>query len=165
MTDTPDTVRRFGRKLTPIRFQIEPGDEVFEAAPKIPADNMLSIVERFSDLRAATDTDARRKPGESFNAATGLLEEVLTPESHAVFRERMGDQTNPIGLEDILDVMRWLIGEAYGLRPTQPPPSSGEQPGTGGTSSTDGAPPETSTPEDSAGTDSSTSSTSGSSTG
>jgi hypothetical protein len=82
----------------------------------------------------------------------------MLPEALQKFERRLHDKDNPIPLRLVIDVMRWLLGEAYGLRPTLPPSSSQDESSeeTAGGTSTDGAPPAELIPETSPGTDSST---------
>lgn len=158
--DPTDGVKRFGGRNKPIPFMID--DDMFYAAAKIPADMMVELVDKSLELKEGQETGGGTK---MFSLALDMFEMVLLDDSFALIKSRMGDKKNPVDLKDVIDVMQWLIGEAYGLRPTKQPSFSGDTfREVDGTSSTDGQPEEESTPSDSPGTDASTSSTSGSST-
>jgi hypothetical protein len=152
-------VKRFGiKKKEPIEFYI--GDNLYIAVPKVPAQTMIDLLGSNEELR---NVDGRRGAAQ-FELAMNMFETILFDESYELLREKMKDKEDPVDIKDLTDVMQWLIGEAYGLRPTQEPSRSGEPSENGGTSSTAGAPLEESTLDDFLGPDASTSGTSGSST-
>lgn len=136
-------MKQFTTRTEPIRFRID--DDLFEAASDIPAATMF----RLADMRKNLNSDDR---GERFEGLKTIFRELLTDESYALFEGRLGSREKPIGTKTMNEVLEWLTGEGYGLRPTQPSPSSPEQSAaTSGDSSTDGVQPETSTPEPSPG--------------
>lgn len=119
----------------PLEFDID--GEVFYASPVMPADLVLQL----GDL--GTETNVRAKA----EAAMGILDQVLLPESAVRFAERMKGGERPLTVLDATGIINWLVSEHYApARPTEG--ASPSQPGSSqpGTPSTDGAPPEASTP-------------------
>lgn len=104
-------IKDFTRQREPIRFRID--DDIFEAAPEIPAAVMAKFTMRFSDADSIKDPDAQVR------ALYEALQMVLLPDSYDRFVTRMEDQSAPIGLAQVNDVLVWLM-EVYGKRPTQP---------------------------------------------
>lgn len=106
---------------------------------------------------ASVSGDPQATNGSKIIAMMGFLDEVLLPESAALFAERFRDPTNPITIEQATDVVTWLASEVYsGGRPTgRSSASANGQPLTG-QSSTVAAPSSESTPSDSTPDDSST---------
>lgn len=138
MTDTD--VQRFTTRRPPIVFWVD--DDQMRAAGQLPADTLRELLTRRRKLQKLPDSDR----GEAaLDFVTDMLEMMLDPESMDVVRRRMKDQADPIGLTDLTDIMQWLIGR-YAGRPTQSPPPSTDGSSGDGPSSTDGAPPATSTP-------------------
>lgn len=153
---------RFGSGRKPKQFWIGDDETPFTAAATIPADTMLDLVERFDAMAAEAETTTRGgRLRANMAIASDLFDTVLYPESAQRLQKRRSDPENPVGLVEMIEAMQWLIGEAYGIRPTQPPSSSPTPPGDTGPASTDGQPAAEPTPEPSPGTDSSTSSTTG----
>lgn len=130
--------RDFSRKRTPITFTID-GD-VFEAAPRLPADTFVEFVTLYND-RVSADTLAQQ-----LALLKQAIELVLLPESWERFSARLKDKARPIDDDQISDVVLWLL-EEYGLRPTQPsqPASDGPTSPEPGTSSTESTQPAEST--------------------
>lgn len=107
-------MKDFTRKRTEIKFKID--EDVFEAAPAIPADILTNFVVKFADVE---NLPALKR----VEALTEVLGMVLKPASFERFQERKKDRENPIELEQINDVIVWLM-EQYGQRPTMPSPVS-----------------------------------------
>jgi len=61
--------------------------------------------------------------------------EVMDEESHAYIRERLLDRTDPFGLEEVEEIMSWMIEEWSG-RPTESPSVSTRSQRSGGRKST-----------------------------
>jgi hypothetical protein len=110
----------FTRKREQIRFTID-GDR-FEAAPAVPAEVLVEFANRFSGTSAGVGDSA-----DTFGTVMSVLELVLVPESYERLRARAGDRANPVEIDQLSDVILWLL-EQYGLRPTQPPSSSATGP-------------------------------------
>jgi hypothetical protein len=110
----------FTRKREQIRFTID-GDR-FEAAPAVPAEVLVEFANRFSGTSAGVGDSA-----DTFGTVMSVLELVLVPESYERLRARAGDRVNPVEIDQLSDVILWLL-EQYGLRPTQPPSSSATGP-------------------------------------
>lgn len=123
MTDIKD----FTRKRSRILFRID--DDLFEASPALPAETLYEFSLRFSDLDKTEDR---------LSALVEVLEMTLLPESCTIFRTRLKDPERPIELDQLNDVLVWLL-EQYGARPTMLSSSSSPGlPGQGsGTSSMD----------------------------
>lgn len=130
--------RDFTRKRERLTFRID--DDVFEAAPAIPGDTLTEFATRYTDI---TDKPVADQLGVMKDA----LSLVLLPESHARFTKRLKDPEHPIELEQVVDVVQWLM-EHYGRRPTKPSSTSATGPHSPapGTNSTDAPPPQASIP-------------------
>jgi hypothetical protein len=105
-----DGVKDFSRKREPIRFRID--DDMFEAAPALPAGTLAEFAARFSGLR---DSPGSADVAPLYEA----LSMVLLPESYERFAARMKDLAAPIDVNQLNDVIVWLM-EHYGKRPTVP---------------------------------------------
>lgn len=128
-------MKDFTKKRDDIAFRID--DDVFRAAPGVPAEVLMDFATQFTGMGPATPVD------EQLKAFRAVFELVLLPESLERFTERMRDRRNPIEIDQCEDIITWLM-ERYGLRPTELPSSSpgGQEspvPGTTSTVSTPGA--------------------------
>jgi hypothetical protein len=130
--------RDFSRKRKRLDFTID--SDTFEAASVLPADVFAQFVTLYND-RVNVDTIA-----EQLGLLKQALELALLPESWQRFSARLADKAHPIDDDQMSDVMLWLL-EEYGMRPTQPSPSSsdGSASPESGTPSTESTPPEEST--------------------
>ena len=135
---SPPAARDFSRKRKRLTFTID-GD-TFEAASVLPADVFAEFVTLYND-RVEVDTIAQQ-----LGMLKQALELALLPDSWQRFSARLADKTNPIDDDQLSDVVLWLL-EEYGLRPTQPSPSSSDGPASpeSGTPSTESTQPEEST--------------------
>jgi hypothetical protein len=139
-------MREFTTNRKPVLFKID--EDTFMATPEIPAGVMLDLIKMQSELQSG-------EPHRQFDVVMQLFRELLVAEAYAKFERRLHDPENPIGMRTLIEVVQWLLGDAYGMRPTPSPSSSpGPSTATTGTSSTAGVPPAESTPGDSAGPDS-----------
>lgn len=152
MTDTYTLTmtepRDFTLPMEPKVFRID--DDLFKAPAIISPIALKKLAGLHAQLGdgAAVAADIDR----SLNLIGDMFTILLPGESGIRFRERLLSETEPIDLtRQVLPILYWLL-EEYGMRPTQPssPSPSGSTDGTtdtpnGGTSSTDGASPETST--------------------
>jgi len=107
MTDIKD----FGSPSEPIQFRI--GEDIFKAVPDIPAETII----RLSKNKLTLTSENGEDPFIGFKA---MLAEILYEDSYKLFVSRLGDKDRPIGVQTLKDVVEWLIGEKYGMRPTQP---------------------------------------------
>lgn len=108
-------IRDFSKKREDISFRID--DDLFHAAKAIPADTLMDFASRFAGMDESASVD---KQLEAFRS---VLEFVLLPESLARFNARMRDPENPVEIDQVEQVITWLM-EQYGLRPTEQPSSS-----------------------------------------
>lgn len=105
-----EEIKSFSKPRKSIRFQID--DDVFHAAPAIPAETLVRLV---SDW-----TNAQSEPlGAQYEGFRDLIGLVLLPPSFERFSARMASREDPIEIDQVSDVIVWLLGE-YGLRPTKP---------------------------------------------
>lgn len=109
----------FTKRRKPISFRID-GD-TFEATPAVPAGVLVEFANSY------TDVNAKAGPAESFQTVMSVLELVLLPESFKRMAVRANDLANPVEIDQLSDVLLWLL-EEYGLRPTQPSFSSSTGP-------------------------------------
>ena len=124
MTEMKD----FTKKRGDISFRVD--DDVFHAAPGVPAEVLLDFATQFTGMGPGSPVD------EQLKAFRGVFELVLLPESLERFNERMRDRANPIEIDQVEDIITWLM-EQYGLRPTELPsgsPDGPQNPATGTTS-------------------------------
>jgi hypothetical protein len=132
-------MKDFSRTRKQILFQID-GD-TFEAASAVPAEILVEFANRFNDVSTKNSS-----PSELFEALMGVFELVLLETSFDKLRTRGRDRANPVEIDQLSDIVLWLL-EEYGLRPTQL--SSNSSPGpenpASGTSSTDSTPAAVST--------------------
>lgn len=139
MTDSTGP-KDFSRPRKRIAFTID--GEQYEAAPAVPAETFVEFAVRFADLNDS-DTWA-----ENYRALNAALELVLLPESFERLAAHFTDKQHPVELDQMADIVMWLL-EEYGLRPTRPssPSSDGPPNPEPGTSSTENTPAEASTSE------------------
>lgn len=123
-------MKDFSRPRERIEFKID-GD-TFEATPAVPAEILVEFANRFTDVNTKPST-----PGEQFATVTAVLQLVLLPESFKRLTARARDLDNPVEIDQLSDVILWLL-EEYGMRPTQPSSSSstGQASPASGTNST-----------------------------
>lgn len=103
-------MKDFSRSMDPIQFRID--NDVFHAPARIPAQTLIEFTRKFEGL--GEDSDISK----TIEAFMSTIELVLLPDSAELFKRRMGDKTNPISMDQVNDVVPWLM-EQYGLRPTQ----------------------------------------------
>lgn len=128
-----EQTKSFSRNRPRVQFEID-GD-LFIAASGLPAGTLAEFGVRYAD--AASDKGIEQQ----FKSLSGVLSLVLLPDSYKLFGERLHDRERPIDLDQLNDVIVWLL-EQYGLRPTvqSSVSSNGSQGQAHGTSSTGGAP-------------------------
>lgn len=108
-------MRDFSKKRKDITFRVD--DDVFQAARGVPAEVLLDFATEFAGTGTAATVDQQLK------AFRSMLDVVLLPESLERFSARMRDRANPIEIDQVEDIVTWLM-EQYGLRPTEVPSSS-----------------------------------------
>lgn len=117
-----ETVKDFSRPADPIKFRVD--KDVFTAAPVLPAYVALELAELAQKVKGDNDVSA----ADRFAIFSGLFEKVLFDDDQKKFVDRMRDVHNPISVNQLTDIMMWLL-ERYGLRPTEQSPDS--SPGSG----------------------------------
>ena len=135
--EVTDDIRDFTIARKNIKFRIDA--DIFEAVPDIPAQVLLDFA---TQMEGAGDS-----PEHAVAAMTQVIGLVLTPPSAELFIARMSDASNPISVQQLQDIMPWLM-EQHGMRPTEPSSdsSTGQPSPASGTSSTANAPAPESTP-------------------
>lgn len=130
---TSTRFKDFSKKKPPVEFQID--DDIFIAPSVLPVPTMQELASVAGSLKNETDND------KLFAEIANIFNVILTDASAVRFQERLRSKEEPIDVEQLVDIMMWLL-EEYGLRPTQPSSSSsdGAPSETSGTPSTDGAP-------------------------
>lgn len=136
----PTGTKDFSRKRERILFVVD--EEEFEAAVALPAEIFVQFTVRFNEY---TETEGWK---ESYEALDAALDLVLLTDSYERLHARFSDKTKPVDLDQMADIIMWLL-EQYGLRPTQPSSDSsdGQPSPEPGTSSTENSPAEESTSE------------------
>lgn len=111
-------IKDFSKVRKRIQFRID--DDLFEAAPAVPADILIDYTQEFAGV------DPEKIPiDQQLKVFRSVLELTLLPESLDRFTARMRDRKNPIEIDQISDVITWLF-EEYGLRPTELPSDSSD---------------------------------------
>lgn len=125
-------MRDFSRKRRPVYFTIS--EVTYHCVKALPADELQEMMNR---LRGSNvdDTNAVAR-------VIDVLQVCMIGDSHAALVTKIKtDRDDPIDLEQLGEIVEWLV-EVYTNRPTKP--SSGSSTGSpsddGGTSSTAGAP-------------------------
>lgn len=133
-------VKDFGRARKPIPFNVDV--DQFQAAVALPAEVFVEFTTKFANAEES-DTWA-----ENYGHLRDALELVLLEESFTRLNARFRDKERPVELEQMADIIMWLL-EQYGLRPTQPSSDSsdGQPSPEPGTSSTESSPAEASISE------------------
>lgn len=108
-------IRDFSKPRKRVAFTID-GD-VFEAPPVLPA---MVLMEYTKTFNAHKDSD---DPADQMASMTGVLELILRPASYKLFMARLSDPERPIDLEQLQQVIEFVM-EEYGMRPTQLPSGS-----------------------------------------
>lgn len=123
-------MRDFTRQARVIEFKID--DDVFRCHPRLPAQVLM-------DFAVKADQMGDNPTGEQgIQAMLDVLEVTLLPNDFKVFRARMSDPDNAIELDQVSEIVPWIM-EEYGLRPTTPSGSLPDGPSdpAPGTSSTE----------------------------
>lgn len=137
-------MKQFTTRSEPIRFRID--DDDFEAASEIPAATLFELAGVKDEIRAAENRT------QQFDALLSIFQKLLTDESYKMLHDRVSSREKPIPNKTLMEVMDWLLGEGYGMRPTQPPSSSpGQSAEPSGDTSTAGVSPALSSPSPSPG--------------
>jgi hypothetical protein len=114
-------MRDFTKKRQDISFRVD--DDIFHAARGVPAEVLLDFAAKFSGMETTASV------ADQLQAFRAMLDVVLLPESLERFNARMRDRENPIEIDQVEDIVSWLM-EQYGLRPTEPSsPSPSGSPG------------------------------------
>lgn len=139
-TPEPTGAPDFGRARKRILFTVD--EDQFEAALALPAETFVEFTVRFNEY---TEADGW---AENFKALDTALELVLLTDSYTRLHARFSDKEHPVEIEQMADIIMWLL-EQYGLRPTQPSSDSsdGQPSPEPGTSSTESSPAEESISE------------------
>lgn len=117
----------------PVRFKID--EDIFDAPSVLAVPVMQELAVAAEKLKSGEANAA------IFEALVDVLALILTEDSAVRLRERVVSRTHPIGFQQLVDVLLWML-EVYGLRPTQPSSSSsdGAPSASSGTLSTAGVP-------------------------
>ena len=113
-------MKDFTRQAKVVQFKID--DDLFRGKPHLPAQTMIDFTISVESIDEKSAT-----PKQGFTTMMDSLQMVLMPESYDRFKARMqppgeGESYVPIELEQLPDILDWIMGQ-YGMRPTQ---SSGD---------------------------------------
>lgn len=124
-------IKDFSKARKRIQFRVD--DDLFEASPAVPAEVLMDFAMQFTGM-----DPEKLSVEKQLVIFTSVLDLVLLPESLTLFKARMRDRKQPIEIDQVEQILTWLL-EEYGLRPTPlPSDSSAGQPGPeSGTSSTE----------------------------
>lgn len=122
----------FTEDVQPIQFRVN--EDLFIAPAVLPVPTMQQLTIAVAKLKDVGDSAA-------FDAILEVFDAILVDDSAIRFRQRIADKVQPIGLNQVVNIMTWLI-EVYGLRPTEQPSdsSAGQLIETSGMLSTAGVP-------------------------
>lgn len=116
--DTINEIKQFrtavGDGALPHPFQID--NDTFYAAARLPGGAVLDLA---GIIVTAEDGSQTVRAG----ALMEFLDAVLLPDSAQRFADRLRSPTEPIGLDEATGIVKWLVEEVYGLRPTVRLPS------------------------------------------
>lgn len=124
-------VKRFTTRRKAVEFYVD--DDLFRGIPALPALHALELTKMHGVLKSSDGAD-------KLDPILYVFSQFMEDESYKRFEARLSDKSNPIDLRTLMDVIQWILGEGYGLRPTQRPSPSGTGSIDSGTASTGGAP-------------------------
>lgn len=131
---TTDVVYKdFTKPKKRVEFRID--EDLFEAPRVLPIPVMQELASTADRLKGNLSN------AEQLQMVISIFDTILPDAAAARLRERISSKEEPVDLEQIMDIMLWLL-EVYGLRPTQPSAdsSAGQPAVTSGTPSAAGAP-------------------------
>lgn len=116
-----------------VTFKID--DDEFEAPSVLPIPVMQELAGAADKLKSDVSSV------ETLREVIGIFDIILLDDSATLLRERISSKEAPVDLEQLIEIMLWLL-EVYGLRPTQPSSdsSAGSPDATSGTPLEAGAP-------------------------
>lgn len=97
-----------------------------------PSEGQMVLLLGLIDLDATSDTAAASQGAAD---VMGVFWELLEEETAVHLRHRLRSRTDAFGLQDIMNIIEWLVEEA-GARPTTRSSDSTSSPGTTGSRST-----------------------------
>lgn len=123
----------FTKAKKQVTFRIDV--DVFEAPGVLPIPTMQELAGTADKLKSDMSSS------ETLSQVIGIFDVILLDASAARLKERISSKEQPVDLEQLMEIMLWLL-EVYGLRPTQPSSdsSAGQPVETSGTPLTAGAP-------------------------
>jgi hypothetical protein len=127
LSPSDEDVKDFSRRVD-VKFRID--DDVFYGVAGIPALDLLefgALYQGLSEEQLTAQPDTFKR----------IFQLTLDDRSAELFIGRMKSREKPISMEQVMDIMPWMM-EKYGMRPTQPSSSSstGSENPDDGTSST-----------------------------
>jgi hypothetical protein len=128
-------MKEFTTKKNPREFKLD--GVVIRAIPKIPTLTLKELGERFEKFQGITAMKAE----EFIEVTTSIIKEVLFDESYEHIQGRLNNKEDAFDYTDLIPILMHLLGDAYGLRPTEKSQSSEDGQETIGESSTGGVPP------------------------
>lgn len=134
----------FSRPERRVTFKV--GGYDYEAMSRIPLGLALDLGKVARTFASADTEDKLAGLWQFFDAA-------LLGDGGQKIQKQVYDKNDPLDTNQLIEIMNWLL-EVYGLRPTEPSSNSSTGSSESGTSSTDGAPAETSIPSSSPSSDS-----------
>lgn len=100
-----------------IKFKID--DDVFDAIRELPGLTGLEFASFATTMESSSNLQ------EQADVVEKMFRLVLQPTSADLFIERLRSPENPIGVNQMNQVMTWLMSQ-YGLRPTVPSEESAD---------------------------------------
>ncbi len=127
--------RDFTQKRKRVYFRVEPDE--FDCVSALPPDDLQVVAGMWKSYRGEADETSI---AQTLAKLREIFEIFILPKSFEVFSRRLGDRQNPIDVQQLVEIIQWII-EVYAARPTTPSSSSPATSvnGDGGTSSTAGA--------------------------
>lgn len=110
MASTDVNYRDFTKAKKSVEFQID--DDMFVAPKVLPIPVLQQLAGAADALKTNTSTVA------ALSQIVEIFDIVLIDSSAVRLRERINSKEEPVDLEQLTDILFWLL-EVYGLRPTQ----------------------------------------------
>lgn len=102
--------------------------DVFECVPVLPGATIAAMA------RLSNTTD----PAKQLSEIADVLEMTLVPASAELFASRWKDTERPITMAQVAEIVKWVMTEYSGGRPTSAPSDGSAGHGSNGTGSTGG---------------------------
>lgn len=108
-------IKDFTKARRSIKFKID--DDVFNCVPDLPVLTLIDFAAMAEKINETSMDESMR------NLFIDMFKLILVDTAAERFIARMQDKINPISMDQVNEIMPWVM-EKYGLRPTEPSDSS-----------------------------------------